>query len=383
MTQTGERADGAGVLRRLLQLRDQTQDGQMAATVVAPAQAPTPARAAATAFGRAAERLYGLAVQPISIRPGALTLAELPELMPEGALLLVLQGPADAVGVIALDPQTVTSLIEVQALGRLTSRPAETRRPTRSDAMICADFVDAVMQELGVEMAGIEAFSGVGGYRYAAFLDDVRTLSLMLEDTGYRSLACQLRLGSRDAREATILLALPQPGKAGAAPLTASTMPLPSTDGAPPMRGAAPVAQVPAAKPELRQAVQQAPLEVTAILCRCRIGLGELQALTPGKMLPLPRISLSDARIETPDGQLLAIGKFGEADGCHAIRLRDPDAVAAPVVQVMTPAARSGSGDDLPLDDLSAPDEFRAVAVGGGEIVTSGALTSTRTATRG
>ncbi len=349
----------------------------MAAPVLAAAQAPTPARAAATAFGRAAERLYGLAVQPISVRPGALTLAELPELVPEGALLLVLQGPADAVGVIALDAQTVTSLIEVQALGRLTSRPTETRRPTRSDAMICADFVDAVMQELGIEMAGIEAFSGVGSYRYAAFLDDVRTLSLMLEDTGYRSLACQFRLGSRDARDATILLALPQPGKAGAVPLAAPAL---AADSAPPMRAAAPV---PTVKPELRPAVQQAPLDVMAILCRCRIGLGELQALTPGKMLPLPRISLSDARIETPDGQLLAIGKFGEADGCHAIRLRDPDAVAAPVAPLMPHTAQSGPGDDLPLHDLTVPDEFRASPAGGGEIVTSAALTAARTATRG
>ena len=61
--------------------------------------------------------------------------------------------------------------------------------------------------------------------------------------------------------------------------------------------------------------------------------------------------------------QVLAIGKFGEADGCHAIRLRDPvapaesapAAVPAPEAPMMAPTA----GPDLPIGDLHRPDAFR------------------------
>ena len=91
----------------------------------------TPARAAATAIGRAADRLYQLPVRALSVQPGALTLAELPELLPELPLVVVLQGPGDLLGAIALCPQAVAALVEWQALGRVTSRGLE-RRTSRT-----------------------------------------------------------------------------------------------------------------------------------------------------------------------------------------------------------------------------------------------------------
>lgn len=364
-------AAGTGVLRRMLLARTQAATGQGRAPQMPRPDPPTPSRAAATAVGRAADRLYHLGVQPISVVPGALTLAELPELLPSPALLAVLQGPGDLVGAMALCPQTVTALIEIQTLGRITSRVAEPRRPTRSDAMICADFINALMADLAVEMAGIEGFEGIAGYRYASYLDDPRPLALMLEDKPYRSIRFDLRLGGTETREATIFLALPHPA-AHERPVPAKTEVVqPAKKDRPADRTA--TRPVPAQeKPALGKVVDAAPIELIGVLCRRRMTLGELRGLAEGKLLHLPRVSLSEARIETRAGQLLAVGKFGEAEGCHAIRLRDPASVAAPdragaeqpdapkvgLGKAMQPAARP-AGHEPPIDDLDRPDLFR------------------------
>lgn len=334
MAQSGQ----AELLRTLLRVRGRGADN--------PARLPqpqplSPARAAANAVGRAAERLYRMPVLPVDITAGAATLAELPELLPDQSLLIVLQGPGDQIGVMALSFETVTALIEVQALGRVTARPAERRRLTRSDAAICADFVNALMSELGTEMEQVEGFGPIQGYRYATYLDDPRPLVLMLEDRPYRSLSFDLRLGGGEARNGTILIALPHKADPRPAPVHRSA-----------------VAQAPAPTPSqatLAGAMVAAPVEVVGVLCRRTMTLGELRALVPGKLLALPRVTLAEARLETRDGQLLATGKLGEGEGCYALRLHDPARKAAdPQLGPIDPPATM-----LP-SDLGEADPFRS-----------------------
>lgn len=375
----GQPGAGDGVLRRLLAARDKAESGTGKAPHLPTMVPPTPARAAATAVGRAADKLYRLGVQPVAVTPGALTLAELPELLPMPSLLVVLQGPGDLLGVAALCPETVTALIEIQALGRVTARPAEKRRLTRSDAMICADFINALMAELATEMAGLEGFDTISGFRYATYLDDPRPLALMLEDKPYRSLAFQLRLGGSDTRDSTIFLALPQQPAQDRAPRAHPGLP-PIAVAAPaeaprnPAQDTAPTpteAGTPGIAGDLAMAMAAAPVELVGVLCRRRMSLGELRGLATGKLVPLPRVSLADATLETLGGQVLATGKFGEAEGCHALRLRDPlaipDADAGPRKVTMPPMRdAAGTGEPameidaaLPMDDLAHPDPFR------------------------
>ncbi|CAM3511310.1 FliM/FliN family flagellar motor switch protein [Paracoccus nototheniae] len=355
-----------GVLRRMLRTRSQARLGQGGAPQLPEPVPPTPARAAATAIGRAADRLYNLPMRALSVQPGALTLAELPELLPELPLVAVLQGPGDNLGAIALCPQAVAGLIEWQALGRVTARGLERRRPSRSDGLLCAEFIDAFLAELPIEMAGVEGFEAVAGFRFLTHLDDPRPLSLMLDDSPFRSLSFHLGIGAPDMREGRILLALPQapaslrPRGQGTAMAAAPPAPVMS---APPV----PIAL----RPTLAGVMQDAPVQLSAILCRRRISLAELRGLTEGRLLTLPRTSLAQATLETADGQVLATGKFGEAEGCHALRLRDPGATAtedrdAPGAGQMAPRMPPQMGDDplgmagmdLPVD-LAEPDPFR------------------------
>ena len=337
MAQSGQ----AGLLRTLLRARN--RDADKPGRIPQP-QPLSPARAAANAVGRAAERLYRLPVLPVEIKPGMATLAELPELLPDQSLLVVLQGPGDQIGVMALGFEAVTALVEVQALGRITARPAERRRLTRSDAAICVDFVNALMADLGTEMAAVDGFGPIQGYRYATHLDDPRPLILMLEDRPYRSLAFDLRFGAAETRDGQILIAVPhQPDARPALPQPVARNAAPSANA-----GAAPAAT-------LASAMAAAPVEVVGVLCRRTMTLGELRALVPGKLMPLPRVTLTDARLETPDGQLLATGKLGEAEGCHALRLHDPaDAAACPQLGPVSPPVA------LPPADLADRDPFRA-----------------------
>ncbi|MFV0385776.1 FliM/FliN family flagellar motor C-terminal domain-containing protein [Paracoccus sp. (in: a-proteobacteria)] len=345
------RDDDTGVLRRLLRARNRADTGSGRAPQLPQLPPPTPARAAATAIGRIANRLYHLPVQPVSVAPGAMTLAELPELLPASGLLIVLQGPGEALGVIALCAETMTSLIEIQTLGRITARPAERRKLTRADALICSEFVNTLMAELDAELVPLDGFEGLSGFRYATWLDDPRPLALMLEDKPYRSIDFRLRLGGAETRDSQILLALPQD-----IPVPA---PRPDKDDKPregevrPARNEAATEARPdmPAAASLAHAIQTAPVELVGILCRRRITLGEIRALVPGQVLSLPRASLTEARIETPGGQLIARGKFGEAEGCHAIRLHDPRLAAQNPV--------SAAGYEPPIDDLADRDAFR------------------------
>ncbi|WP_405406156.1 hypothetical protein [Paracoccus sp. Ld10] len=348
MTQADPGNQAPGVLRRMLQTRAQVRLGQGGAPQLPASPPPTPSRAAATAIGRAADRLYQLPVRTLSVQPGALTLAELPELLPELPLVVVLQGPGDLLGAVALCPQAVAALVEWQALGRVTSRGLERRRPTRSDALLCSDFINAMLAELTSEMKGVDGFEGVAGYHFLTHLDDPRPLSLMLEDRPLRSLSFHLAMGAPDMREGHILLALPQP--------TAQARPRPD---APPTVEPLPPAAIPA-RISLADAMQDAPVAVTGILCRKRVSLAELRGFLDGRLMSLPRACLTQATLETQDGQILATGKFGEAEGCHAIRLRDPalagtdDGTASMLGQGV---AMMGAHDP---GDLSQPDPFRA-----------------------
>ncbi|WP_052512989.1 FliM/FliN family flagellar motor switch protein [Paracoccus sanguinis] len=272
-----------------------------------------PDRAVAAAIARAADRIHGLAVFFDKVTTGHAELAEIPELLPEQPLISVVEGPGDRLGAVAMDSGLLTSLIEMQALGRVSARPAVTRRPTRTDGAICADFVSACLAELEAELAGQPGFEGVAGFRYASFLDDPRPLALMLEETSYRLVTVTLRAGDAGERDGTLLLVLPHAPPRASAPAPAADAPTAST---PPASAGGPLAE----------AVRQAPIELTGVLCRRQITLGELRALGPGDRIALPPGVLEQATLETAAGQVVFRGRLGALGGHHALRLRHGDA---------------------------------------------------------
>lgn len=336
-----EQTGGGLVLRRIIAERER----QRAPREVAAAAAVEVSleRAAATALGRAADRLYKLPVYVEKVDLLPVSLSELPELLPERALLAVVEAPRDRLGMMAICPAMLTSLIEMQALGRITARQPVPRRATRTDATITADFVNLLLAELGRELGERAGCPPFADFRYATYLDDPRPLGLVLDDTPMLRLSLRYRIGPGGKRDGVLTLALPAQHGKETLPHGQPTFPALTSTAAPAPDSPATVA------PDLAQAVQAAPIKLFGVLCRRSFTLGALRELGPGALLPLGPNALDEARLETRHGQLVARGRLGEADGFHAIRI----ARAAGNAGATVPA-----DDDL-IGDMHHRDPFR------------------------
>ncbi|WP_134727114.1 FliM/FliN family flagellar motor switch protein [Paracoccus luteus] len=344
------RAGSSALLRAIRRTR------AAAPAAVPPTPVRTPERAIAAAVSRAADRVHALPLFFDRIATGHVMVAELAEVLPDRPLILLVQGPGDALGVVAVCPGLLASLIEMQALGRITARPAPDRRPTRTDAVVCNDFVDACLLELAAELAGVAGFGGVAGFRVASFLDDPRPLALLLDDIPYRRVEVHLRAGPAGQRDGVMFLALPLVHAApeGAAPVVPALVAHDAGAAEKPGRVAAGI---------LADTVRGAPLTLQAVLCRRSITLGELRALAPGDRIALPLNALDMAVLETPAGQPLLRGRLGEMAGRHALRLSAPAGRAATGAMAADFAATPG--DALPAAGLAATNAALAMSVAG------------------
>lgn len=308
---------------------------------------------AAVTLGRVAEKLLRLPVFAQQIQFSEVSAAELSERFPEWSLFAILEGRSDALGVMSLCPQFLTSIIEMQATGRVSSRAAPARRPTRTDATIAAEFVNSFLGDLGRHLPAPQQLPDFAAFRYATYLDDPRPLGLMLDDLPFWLLTLQFRAGAGGQRNCTLHLALPVTPQAQ----SGFVLQLPMTDDPEPI----PVPPLPDGGDTLAKAVQDAPVDLVGILARRNLSLHALRGLTVGSLIPLPAKALAQIRLETPRGQLIAQGRLGEADGQYALRLRanaapDDRPEAADIAQPFAFAP------EPPMADLAMPDAFRAPA---------------------
>ena len=271
-------------------------------------------RALFTAFARVAERQMRL---PVALREGALasrTGAEIAELLPDHALVLLIEGSEGALGIAVLDPGALSGLSEQLMLGRIATTAPDPRRPTRTDAVMMAGFLDAVLAEFDLLTAEEDA-SGTGwatGFRYSAHLADPRPLGLMLEAPLYHTLRLSLALGGANGRPARLSLAMPARGAAGAAPSVAAGVPDPWGE-------------------PLTRVIERVEAEVEAILARVTLPLADLLRLEAGHSLPLPRQALHMVQVEGEDGRLICLGQLGQGNGHRVLRLRPTEAGRQPI----------------------------------------------------
>lgn len=261
-------------------------------------------RALRLALGRAGQAVPGLGLEVEGLTEARLSLTELLDLPPDRALLAMIEGPGEALGLIALAPAVLATLIEAQTTGRVGQGDPAIRKPTRTDAAMSAGLIDRVLTGLSAELDTSADRVWAGGFRYASFLEDARPLELLLEDMPYRVFRVALTLAA-GTRQGEVLLALPAAGR-GKPPATA--LPLAA---APPVAPPATLAEVALA----------APAQLTAVLHRLIIPLAAVLALKPGDVVPVPSAALDQIVIEGLDGRRLAEGKLGQNRGYRAVRL--------------------------------------------------------------
>ncbi|HHS94729.1 MAG TPA: hypothetical protein ENK63_05270, partial [Rhodobacterales bacterium] len=261
----------------------------------------TPARALRAALAWAAQDAAGLVAVAGDVAESRTTREPATEALPEFPLLALLIGPREQLGLMVLDPQSVAALIEFQTTGRVVPRPAPVRAPTRTDAVMCADFIDSVLEHLEVQVSEAElpVAPALTGYRYSMALPEPRAMEMTLEDLPYRQMSVSVDFG-HGAKTGQITLLLPY------APPDAKG----GTNDATAFREA------------LEAQVLDTEAQLNATLAHHEMTLSEITNLSPGVVIPLPHEALSAIRIEDLSGQTVAFARLGQAEGHRALRIQ-------------------------------------------------------------
>lgn len=322
-----------------------------AARVPEPEGGPGADRSWRMALGRAARDAVRLALDVQSLDVQKQGLSEVLEDIPERALISVLQGPGETLGVLVMTPDVLSSILESQTIGRVNRTPPAPRKPTRTDAAMTAGFIDAALAGLEQALLDEADLSWAGGFRYGSHLEDARPLGLLLEDREYRVLTAQVSLGLGQ-RSGQILLALPAEG--------------PRLAVEPPRENEGAV--VHAFAEALAERVDGASCMMLATLARVSLTLGDITELTEGMVLPLWNASIERIRLEGLDGRILGEGRLGQNRGMRAVRLAERPAAtgrgaAAAPVQAVAAAPATGTLVPVPVQGGERPSEPARAAV--------------------
>lgn len=328
----------------------------------------TPARALRQAVAQAAQDVAALVAVAGAVEEARVTLGAVEAALPDTPLLGLVEGADSRFGLVVLDGQAVAALIEMQTTGRVVPRPAAPRAPTRTDAIMCADFIDRMLElvEARLDEANLPEAPVFAGYRYAMMLPDPRAVFMTLEDVPYRNLSLTVDFG-HGAKSGEIALILPfdPPGQRQGSGL----------DGV-------------AFSTVLREQVFAAEAQLSVTLARRKMTVAEVAGLGIGSVIALPPDALGKVAIEDIDGRLVARGRLGQAEGHRAVRVceslaataaRDgPGAVACSaklqlenasgLSAISDPGALSDPGDDLAalasLGDAGDSDSLSMIDIG-------------------
>lgn len=274
------------------------------------------------ALARAARDAMGLDLEFRSLTIGRASLAEILELVPDRALLALLDGPMGGLGVIMLAPMVTATFIEKQTLGRLSIQPPAPRKASRIDAAMVAGVVDRALAGLDEALVEEADLAWAGGFRYASYLEDARPLALMLEEAEYRVLLAEVAFGG-GGRQGAVILVLPSLGR-GASPVLST--------------GAAEV-EAPQFTAALSTRVMQADCRLDAVIGRLVLPLRQIMGLAVGETLLLPSAALDAVSLEAPDGRHVAPARLGQHRGMRALKLNEVAAPrSAPPVPLRPPA---------------------------------------------
>jgi flagellar motor switch protein FliM len=256
------------------------------------------------ALARATRDAMGLDIdfRQFSVRRAGL--AEILDLAPLHALVSLLDGPQGGLGVLMLGPSVTAALIEMQTLGRLSSQPPPTRKPTRIDAAMVAGLVDRALGGLDQTLAEEADRVWAGGFRYASYLDEVRPLGLLLEEESYRVLLAEIGLGN-SGRSGPVILILPAVGRGEGTGDRAGG----AADFAPQFTAA------------LAAQVGQAECRLDAVIGRLVLPIGRILDLAVGDVMDLPHAGLDAITVETREGRQIARARLGQNRGMRALKI--------------------------------------------------------------
>lgn len=306
-----------------------------------PAASGTPLtaeRAIGQALSKVAQDMFALPLQVLAISEGRRSLADMPEALEPLSLIALIEGPEEGLGILALPPETLSVLLEVQTMGTLAKAAPPPRKPTRIDASMVADFLDTVLAGIEESLAETEAVVWAGGFRYASYLDDPRPLGLLLEDIGYRLWQVEMGFGAGAERRGKLVWAVPVNGRGQALRRWPGMTDTPTGPGP----GAATLEVQKAAEwqSRLQASVMGAAAQIDAVLDRVSLPLSAVLRLRPGMSLPISADALENLTLEGAGRRRLATARLGQHRGQRAVRLTETERAAPDLEDMAEPKAR-------------------------------------------
>ncbi|SMO84881.1 flagellar motor switch protein FliM [Thalassovita litoralis] len=214
----------------------------------------------------------------------------------DGGLMVTLERDAGPPGLVVLDLQLLTALIEVQTLGQVFARTAQARAVTRTDAAVAMPLIDGMLSGFDTLLNGDDRAAALTGFHFGQWARDRRILAAQLPDGGYSLFRLSVVIGTGD-RIGAVTLALP-------CPVAVSSPPQHQT------------------RPgSVREEVMEAPARLETILHRLEMTLDQIAGLSAGDVLTVPLRALSEVRLHTGDRQIVASGVLGQLGGHRAVRL--------------------------------------------------------------
>ncbi len=271
-------------------------------------------RAWRISLARAARDHMKLALGFESLHADQVGLVEVLETPMERALILMLEGAGDALGLMIISSPIVSGMIEMLTLSRLSADYGDApRSPTRTDAAMVVDMIDGALAGFAQTMAEQGAMEWSQPYHYAAFIEDPRPLHLMLEDGNYRLLRADVHL-EHGARQGAITLAVPDQAALDMA-FTIAEVPLFSQD----------TQASDSFVMEFSDQIAAVPTQLDAVLAQITLPLDRILRLQAGEVLALAGAALDSIQVQGIGGIAMVAGKLGQQRGMRAIRLLEAE----------------------------------------------------------
>ncbi len=267
------------------------------------------ARAMRLALMRAGQEALGLRLAVREAGAERHDLDTMADRLPAPGLLLHLADRDGQGGVMALCPQVLAAVIEMQTTGSVTARTADPRPVTATDVVLSQELAVAVLAALAALSAEADGLPAPAGWRVAGWLADPRAVAMRLPETEYEVWTCALDMAD-GARTGTLTLAMPSPR-----PVAAQAVP----------------AQGPA------EGLLSCPARLEAELARLTLPLCDVRALAPGAVVPLTGVGLDAVSLIAPGGVPVARARLGRLGDRRAVRL-----TAASVPEALDPPADGG-----------------------------------------
>ncbi len=260
----------------------------------------TALRALRLGLARAARDVLELPCAVIGATQARVPQDEIDAALGDDRLLVLIDGPERAIGVVSIDRGCLTALIQQQTMCRVTGGEVADRPFTPTDAAMIAPLIDGTF-ERAAKLAEIPADKEcLTGFRYGAKADDMRAIMLALEANRFRVFNLTIDFDSGKMQGAMVL-AIPEP-----------EVNADEEDGA-----------LAESRARMQRSVGAAQADMMAVIGHLRLPLAKLGEMQPGDVLPLVHDKLNQADLLAIDGRKIASVRLGQSAGWRAIRFGD------------------------------------------------------------